>query len=224
VCFPQTFAGGAPATKVPVIDGNASGGVSIHLYEGAVGNPMPINIDGLPGSAVISLDAVATGLNLATSDGDISLTCNISSADHANINLTAIASGGSSSTVVISADSGGDVSFSTSHGDISLIAFSSGGGLSDIVINPSVFGTPQALTFTAHSTGGVEINSNHLVLSCNSSGTDLILDDKYGGRIDFNGPAIQLTCTNLIVATMPTSAAGLPTGCLWNNIGVVNIA
>ena len=48
------------------------------------------------------------------------------------------------------------------------------------------------------------------------------------GPIGYTGPARNAANTgatgNLIFKNLPTSAVGLPSGAVWNNLGVLNIA
>lgn len=65
-----------------------------------------------------------------------------------------------------------------------------------------------------------------------SNGINIILWNEAVGQLTFetgSGAAKVLAMTldnnqNIIANAMPTSAAGLPSGALWNNLGVVNIA
>jgi hypothetical protein len=83
-------------------------------------------------------------------------------------------------------------------------------------------GTTQFLPLNAAATVGGQI-----VIAHHTGGTNAFVVDNFGSvlRIFYNGasPTFNLDTSNRIILALPTAAAGLPSGTLWNDAGAVKI-
>lgn len=110
----------------------------------------------------------------------------------------------------------------------------------NLAIAEAIFGkgptstAPVALTIRTSDGEGTDINGQNVTIRPGAgtgagTGGHLIFQTAAAGASGstVNTPTTQLEITddgNIIMANLPTSSAGLPTGALWNNAGVLNIA
>ena len=76
-----------------------------------------------------------------------------------------------------------------------------------------------------HVTIATQGGSDKLYIQSNSSGDSLTIANLGGiSSLNYNGSVVSLTCTQFVIGTLPTSSAGLPSGCLWNSSGTLKVA
>ena len=77
----------------------------------------------------------------------------------------------------------------------------------------------------AFPSAAAAINSNSAIITAaidNTLSRDGTSPNQMGANLDMNSFQI-LNIANLTLQNVPTSSAGLPTGTVWNNNGVLNI-
>lgn len=103
-----------------------------------------------------------------------------------------------------------------------------------LIGNNDTNATPSALTIRMTNGSGTNVSASNMTIQAGrgtgtGTGGHIIFQTAAAGASgsSLNSLTTQLEITddgNIIMANLPTSASGLPTGALWNNSGVINIA
>lgn len=145
-----------------------------------------------------SLDGCVIGANAAAAGSFTALSS------------TNLASFGTASAVHVEAFGGSSAGFVQAKGNGSLQL--RGGTTAGVVLDND--GGSEIALSTLYVGGG----TNHLTVAPSAGGNPTLSTN--GGHLNL-APASGKT---VVITSLPTSAAGLPTGALWNNSGVVNVA